>query len=85
MVNTHHENTCCYPKRLGYCEDMKTTTKTVTVKTPEDFRALSYYTLCRLQDATHIDPIRGLPVYIAHGEFKGELTVDDLGNFISFN
>ena len=49
------------------------------------FEGLSYYTLCRLSDATHfVFPMHGLPPLIARGDYKGELVVDDLGNFISF-
>ncbi len=60
------------------------TNKTVKVATPEDFKALSYYTLCRLQDTTHCNPIAGLPALIARGEYEGNLTLDSLGNFVSF-
>jgi hypothetical protein len=57
----------------------------VDVATEQDFRRLSYYTLCRLQDTTaYADPIRGLPGAIARGEYRGRLTLDTLGNFIDF-
>jgi hypothetical protein len=59
--------------------------KTILIKTSADLRALSYYTLCRLQETTHFaDLIAGLPVGISRGEFKGILVVDEFGNFISF-
>jgi hypothetical protein len=57
----------------------------IEVRTVEDFQRLSYYTLCRLQDTVnYANPIRGLPLAIARGEFKGRLTVDTLGNFLAF-
>ena len=60
-------------------------TKTIQIKTSEDLRALTFYTLCRLQETTHYaDPIAGLPVAISRQEFKGVLTVDLAGNFVSF-
>lgn len=58
---------------------------TVNVRTPQDFRRLSYYTLCRLQEKTHYaHPIEGLPVAIRRGEFQGKLTLDSLGNYVAF-
>lgn len=58
---------------------------TKKMQTVADFEALSYYTLCRLSDATrYANPIRALPIRIAQGEYRGELITDDLGNFISF-
>jgi hypothetical protein len=55
------------------------------IKTRQDFQGLSYYTLCRLQNATkYADPINGLPVAIARGEFAGILETDSLGNYRSF-
>lgn len=60
-------------------------TRVVEVRTEQDFRRLSYYTLCQLLSATgRADPIRGLPIAIERGEFKGELTTDRLGNFVAF-
>ena len=59
---------------------------TKQMQTVADFEALSYYTLCRLSDATrYANPIRALPIRIADGEYKGVLVTDDLGNFVSFN
>jgi hypothetical protein len=61
------------------------TTQTITIATEADVRRLSYYTLCKLSEATHYaTPATALPLAIARGEFKGVLTVDSLGNFLSF-
>ena len=74
------------PNRFEFCSDHDPGLYvTIEVRTEADFRALSYYTLCCLQDTTHYaSPIRGLPIAIARGEFRGTLTVDRLGNFIRF-
>lgn len=58
---------------------------TIQIRTSADLQSLSYYTLCRLQETTHYaDPIAGLLVAIERGKYKGILTVDSLGNFVSF-
>ncbi len=58
---------------------------TIQINTSADLQKLSYYTLCCLQSVTHYaDPIAGIPVAIERGEYKGLLTLDALGNFISF-
>lgn len=55
------------------------------IKTENDLKELSYYTLCRLQDFTHYaNPIKALPIVIKQGEFKGILTLDKYGNYLSF-
>lgn len=59
--------------------------KTIMLTDTASFAGLSYYTLCRLSDATKfVFPMYGLPLLIARGDYKGELVVDELGNFISF-
>ena len=59
--------------------------KQIIIRTREDVLALSYFTLCRLQDFTHFaTPQAALPIAIARGEYKGILTVDKYGNFVSF-
>lgn len=57
---------------------------TLVVKDRMDFLKLSYYTLCKITDATRIGSIEGLVLSIEGGWWKGVLTLDDLGNFISF-
>lgn len=60
--------------------------KTIQLSDMASFIGLSYYTLCRLGDATAVVfPMHALPARIANGQYKGELVVDDLGNFISFS
>lgn len=59
--------------------------QTIRLTDTASFSGLSYFTLCRLSDATMVVyPMHALPSRIASGEFKGELVVDSLGNFISF-
>lgn len=60
-------------------------TITMHVRTTEDFAGLSYYTLCRLADETRVVyPHYALPPAIERGEYEGTLTLDELGNFVSF-
>lgn len=66
---------------------MPAATVTHHVRTEADFSALrlSFYTLARLSEETHfVYPHKGLPGAIERGQYKGELTLDGLGNFISF-
>lgn len=59
--------------------------QTHKIVTSEDVLKHSYYTLCRLVDATrYANPIAALPVAIARGDYVGELVTDELGNFVSF-
>lgn len=66
--------------------------KTYTIRTNADIRALnlSFYTLSRLAYVLEcVNPCDCLehrlthPAFAHHG-WKGELTLDDLGNFVSF-
>ncbi len=60
--------------------------QTIRLTDTASFSGLSYFTLCRLSDATMVVfPMHALPSRIASGEFKGELVVDHLGNFVSFS
>jgi hypothetical protein len=69
---------------------MKTTT--ITVRTNEELRALdlSYYTLTKLADVLRcVNPMECLEHRLTHPAFadkgwKGELTLDQFGNFVSF-
>lgn len=59
--------------------------ESIQIQTEDDVRKLSYYTLCKLVNATgYASPIHALPPAIRRGEFKGQLLTDRLGNFISF-
>lgn len=62
--------------------------QTITVRTNAELQALdlSYYTLCHLADALCcVDPRTCLEQRLARdAACKGELTLDALGNFISF-
>lgn len=49
----------------------------IELRSGEDFAGLSYYTLCKLSDATHFSNPQAAGV-------RGTLTVDGFGNFISF-
>jgi RecJ-like exonuclease len=54
------------------------------VKTREDMLALSYFTLCRISDATRLaDPINGMSRMVESGTLEGIVTTDWLGNFKS--
>lgn len=66
---------------------------TTTVRTNAELAAmnLSFYTLSKLADALNcVDPRQCLEHRLTHPAFavkgwKGELTLDALGNFVSFN
>lgn len=46
---------------------------------------LSFYSLCRLADTVRrVDPRHGMDSALQFGDWKGELTLDALGNFVSF-
>lgn len=60
---------------------------TYKVRTVEEFEALhlSFYTLSCLARATsYVYPHKALPAAIEGGLYKGQLTLDRLGNFVSF-
>ena len=65
---------------------------TTTVRTNEELRnmALSFYTLSKLANVLNcVDPRQCLEHRLTHPAFagkgwKGELTLDSLGNFVSF-
>ena len=60
---------------------------TYTVRTVEEFEALhlSFYALSCLSRATsYVYPHKALPAAIERGLYKGQLTLDRLGNFVSF-
>jgi hypothetical protein len=61
---------------------------TMTVRTNKEISAmnLSYYTLCRLSDAIMVsNPLTALEHFLSRNpSVKGELTLDSLGNFVSF-
>lgn len=67
--------------------------KTITVKTNEELQSLhlNMYTLSKLANVLNcVDPTTCLEHRLTHVAFaskgwKGEITLDDLGNFISFN
>lgn len=45
---------------------------------------LSFYTLCKWADVTHLTDPRFCGDAIKRGEYRGILTLDAMGNFISF-
>ena len=65
---------------------------TITVRTNEELKALglSYYTLCKLAYTLHcVDPRECLEHRLSHPAFadkgwRGELTLDQFGNFVAF-
>jgi len=66
------------------------TTYTVTANSQLVAMNLSYYTLCRLADVLCcVNPLHALESRLTNPGFadmgwKGELTLDNLGNFVSF-
>ena len=67
------------------------TTYTVKTNAELDSMDLSFYTLCKLADVLRcVDPTLCLehrlthPAFAANG-WRGELTLDSLGNFVSFS
>lgn len=63
--------------------------KTIIVRTNQELRDLnlSFFSLCKLSDALCcVDPRTCLEQRLAHDPSrKGELTLDALGNFVSFH
>lgn len=67
-------------------------TTTITVRTNDELRALnlSFYTLCKLADVLNcVNPTQALEQRLTHPAWadkgwKGELTLDSLGNFVAF-
>lgn len=65
---------------------------TYTVRTNDELRALnlSFYTLCKLAEVLNcVDPQTALEHRLSHPAFagkgwQGKLTLDELGNFVSF-
>lgn len=60
---------------------------TYTVRTNAELRALglSFYTLCKLAELLRcVDPRHNLEDRIARDGWKGELCLDELGNFVAF-
>jgi hypothetical protein len=56
----------------------------LTLTTWKGLSGLSYYTQCKLSDFTRLASMEGVANAIQRGEYKGILTLDSLGNFISF-
>lgn len=55
------------------------------VTTEDDFRKLSYHTLCKLSELTrYSNPVYGLPAAIRRGEYQGRLALGSTGNVIAF-
>lgn len=88
LTDVTHEGSSSPTHSQRIADRMNLEAKPPVILTPKnraDFLKLSYFTLCKLQSTTHFaNPIDGLPIAIERGEFKGILTVDHLGNFISF-
>jgi hypothetical protein len=67
------------------------TTTTVTTNAALKAMNLSFYTLCKLADVLNcVDPQECLEHRLTHPAFadkgwRGDLTLDQFGNFVSFN
>lgn len=58
------------------------TTITHQITSEDQIQRMSYYTVCRLSDKTHCGSVKGIILVISR-EYKGILTTDGLGNYIS--
>lgn len=98
MMETHKpcENNLTTPRGWTIVEASQPESQmnsTTTVRTNEQLHAmdLSFYTLCHLARVLEcVDPRMCLEHRLAHPAFadkawKGELTLDRLGNFVSFS